>query len=1130
MAIHQMFLGLGAVIKKLYQEDLFSIYLWKGDNSSNRTITNGIDLSTEGGMVWIKQRSGSEVHKIYDTVRGATKALQSSSTSSETTQSNGLKSFTTTGFTIGNDNTGNDNNEDYVAWSLRKAPGFFDIVTWNGTGSTKNVPHNLGVTPGAIWIKRRNANENWVCWHRDSEGTGSGDFMKLNTTDQPGGGPAYFGTNPVISSTTFEVNSDNAINQGDMMAYVFAGGGVRRPFQSTNVWNVKFNGTSHTLNVWNSTQAAFGTDDFTVEFWATPWLYSNSPYFLDFRENGSDTGTTDRIVLYIPSSTGKPTFWLNGSARIEAKVPVNKGADNKPNWQHYALVRSGGTTTFYIDGISQGTYSDSTNYTGSGSGKLTIGNRQGSSSQYFKGQLCDLRITKGQALYTANFDVPATALTTTSQGATASNVTLLCCQNSSVTTSTAGTNPFGTASDDTQGPKRWAGGQLGDFVYGDDSDQNLIKCGFYIGNGSNDGPEVHVGWEPSLLIIKAADDSGNWVMVDNMRGVAIGDSKQELMSANLNNGDSNYDVVEFRSTGFKLVRDDYSGTNGSNKRIIYIAIRRPDGYVSKPPELGTGVFALDTGNASSTVPAFDSGFPVDMAFTVDPSVGGNKLIGTRLTGKEFFITNNTTVSDTSDFFWDSNAGCWKNYNSSYQAWMWKRGKGFDTVTYKGNDSTRVLNHSLNAVPEMIWVTSTTSGGQRYVYHSAADGGSSPWTKEFTLGASAGESGSPFWGSSLPTSSTFNIGASSNINSSSKTYVAMLFASVPGISKVGSFTGSSSAKTLTLGFQARFLLIKRRDTNGDWNFFDSQRGMASAPATYGESTFTTSGSHTWTCPSGVSSVSVVCVGGGGEAGTANSNDSTGGGGGALAYKNSISVTAGNNYTVTVGAGGTGASGYDANGVSGGASSFTGYGGTVTAGGGGGGGGGAGSPGSGGSPSGHDGGGSGGNGGNSNPAQGGGGGAGGYSGNGGNGVSSYPGSSGAGSGGAGGGGYQAGGGGVGLGGQGSSGAASNSGNNGKGGSGGEDTTNSTGGNYGGGGSSSSGPGGSGAVRIVWSTDGTTRSFPSTNVATYDDQRLKLNGTAKQAGGDYLNLTSTTVVLTAGQSEININNAEYIYYAHA
>ena len=109
---------------------------------------------------------------------------------------------------------------------------------------------------------------------------------------------------------------------------------------------------------------------------------------------------------------------------------------------------------------------------------------------------------------------------------------------------------------------------------------------------------------------------------------------------------------------------------------------------------------------------------------------------------------------------------------------------------------------------------------------------------------------------------------------------MLFASVPGISKVGSFTGSSSAKTLTLGFQARFLLIKRRDTNGDWNFFDSQRGMASAPATYGESTFTTSGSHTWTCPSGVSSVSVVCVGGGGEAGTANSNDSTGGGGGAF----------------------------------------------------------------------------------------------------------------------------------------------------------------------------------------------------------------------------------------------------------
>ena len=833
--MQQIFLGLGAVAKKLYQEDLFSINLWKGDNSTNRTITNNIDLSTEGGMVWIKQRSGSEKHQMYDTARGATKALQSSSSTSESTVSNGLKSFTTTGFTIGSDNTNNDNGEDYVSWSLRKAPGFFDIVTWSGSGgSDNNISHNLGVTPGAIWIKRRNANENWVCWHKDSEGTGSGDFMKLNTSDNPGGGPAFFGTNPVMTSTTFEVNSDNAINQGDMIAYVFAGGGVRRPFQSTDVYNVKFNGTSHNLNVWNSTQAAFGTNDFTVEFWADTWLISNSPYFLDFRENGSDTGTTDRIVLYISSSTGKPTFWLNGSKRIEAKVPINLGADNKPNWKHYALVRSGGTTTFYIDGRAQGTYSDSTDYDGSGSGKLTIGNRQGSSSQYFKGKIADLRITKGQALYTKNFEVPATALTSTSQGATSSNVTLLCCQSSSVTTSTVGTNPFGSASDDTQGPKRWAGSQLGDFVYGEDGDQNLIKCGKYLGNGSNDGREVYVGWEPSLLILKAADDSGNWVMVDNMRGIAT--SSQSLMSANLDNTESNYDVVKFTSTGFKLIRDDYSGTNGNNNPIIYIAIRRPDGYVGKPPELGTDVFAMATANGNT--PSFISNFPVDFALMRQPATSNNWSSSTRLTQTDL-QTDNTNAEDTSlfDIFkFDHNNGWAVNRSSPRKSWMWKRHAGFDVVAYTGTGGTREISHSLSKTPEMIWIKnrdSSASNAHWRVYHKGLNGGTNPADKYLILNTDDAEQDSAaYFNDTEPTSTVFSVGGHLSVNEDGDDFIAMLFASVDGISKVGSYTGNgnaigSSPLTITTDFQPRFLLIKRVDESSwHWNVFDSVRGIGS----------------------------------------------------------------------------------------------------------------------------------------------------------------------------------------------------------------------------------------------------------------------------------------------------------------
>ena len=73
---------------------------------------------------------------------------------------------------------------------------------------------------------------------------------------------------------------------------------------------------------------------------------------------------------------------------------------------------------------------------------------------------------------------------------------------------------------------------------------------------------------------------------------------------------------------------------------------------------------------------------------------------------------------------------------------------------------------------------------------------------------------------------------------------------------------------------------------------------------GEETFTTPGTSTWVAPPGVTSVSVVCVGGGGASGKADYYMGSGGSGGGLAYKNNITVVPGTSYTVTVGAGGAG----------------------------------------------------------------------------------------------------------------------------------------------------------------------------------------------------------------------------------
>jgi hypothetical protein len=306
--------------------------------------------------------------------------------------------------------------------------------------------------------------------------------------------------------------------------------------------------------------------------------------------------------------------------------------------------------------------------------------------------------------------------------------------------------------------------------------------------------------------------------------------------------------------------------------------------------------------------------------------------------------------------------------------------------------------------------------------------------------------------------------------------------------------------------------------------------------YRESLYNIPGTYSWTAPVGAITVSALCIGGGGGG---SGPDGSGGGGGGLGWKNSIPVTAGQSYTLVVGAGGAGGNVGVAGGA-GGASYFISN--TTVAGFGGSGGilapndenSSTTSGGLGGSYAG-DGGGTGGQGGTTiNDAgyfggqSGGGGGAGGYSGNGGRGgsgsITSSPGTlataGSQGGGGGGGTGYGiygngngtgagAGGGGVGVYGSGTNGAAGlhvfgspgygTPGSGGSGGQNGGDSINSfiggqfggNGGAYGGGGggangrnnagpiTATGGNGGSGAVRLVWSLDSLTREFPTTNV---------------------------------------------------
>jgi len=151
----------------VYIEDLFSTFLYNGNGGTN-SIVNNIDLSTNGGMVWIKSRNQTTENTFFDTTRGIQKYVTCPTLGSQTTDTTTLTSFNTTGFTLGSDSNivgTNTSGYEHCSWTFRKQAKFFDVVTYTGTGSNTTIAHNLGSVPGCIIIKQLNATRDWAVYH-----------------------------------------------------------------------------------------------------------------------------------------------------------------------------------------------------------------------------------------------------------------------------------------------------------------------------------------------------------------------------------------------------------------------------------------------------------------------------------------------------------------------------------------------------------------------------------------------------------------------------------------------------------------------------------------------------------------------------------------------------------------------------------------------------------------------------------------------------------------------------------------------------------------------------------------------------------------------------------------------------
>jgi hypothetical protein len=202
-------------------DDVFSTYLYTGNGSTSRDITNNIDLSTQGGLVWIKGRTIQRSNTLFDTERGASKHLKADSGTSQATSTTRLNSFLTTGFNLKNDLDVNGNTYDYVSWSFRSAPKFFDVVSWTGNGAaSRQISHSLGTTVGAIFVKSLDASDNWVVFHKEIPST---KRMTLNETYAASiDSSMWDNTDPTASHFTVDTNTGINGNGKNYVAYLFA--------------------------------------------------------------------------------------------------------------------------------------------------------------------------------------------------------------------------------------------------------------------------------------------------------------------------------------------------------------------------------------------------------------------------------------------------------------------------------------------------------------------------------------------------------------------------------------------------------------------------------------------------------------------------------------------------------------------------------------------------------------------------------------------------------------------------------------------------------------------------------------------------------------------------------------------
>jgi hypothetical protein len=325
-----------------------------------------------------------------------------------------------------------------------------------------------------------------------------------------------------------------------------------------------------------------------------------------------------------------------------------------------------------------------------------------------------------------------------------------------------------------------------------------------------------------------------------MRGLDY--SGYKVLYPNLSNAeDSSTTPLVPTATGFDT--PTANGPFANSTTYIYIAIRRP----MKVPTTGTSVFEIVARSGNNTNTTVGTSLTADATIIKCRSTVSNSpfpLWADRLRGAPYIRMDSSAAAEATSTNllqanpWDVPAGVKVGTGGSstnatnasgqtYINYLFKRAPKFmDVVCYTGvnpGGATRTVSHNLAVTPELVAIRNR-AGSDFFVY-------TAPTGTLNTLYINLDNAATAYPLVSSPTASTFGANGVANIDTD--TYLAFLFATLAGVSKVGSYTGTGALQTIDCGFTsgARFVMIKRTSSTGEWYFWDSTRGITSGNDPY-----------------------------------------------------------------------------------------------------------------------------------------------------------------------------------------------------------------------------------------------------------------------------------------------------------